>query len=161
LTISDEKTFKGQVSNGFEFLGIEINNGAIRPSRATRKRLLNKVQRVLQMSIEGFQEHEKTGQLSPRLSLIRTLTEASGIVQSWGKQYYFCNDKNLFAQLDHQLDTMIRHYLSVYANISKPSTQGQRRRLLGIPLLEGLAPKPFKWPVFPPHPFNLSAADEP
>jgi len=160
LTISDEKTFKGQVSRGFEFLGIEINNGAIRPSRVSRKRLLNRVQRVLQMSSTGFHEHEKSGELSPRLSLIRTLTEASGIVQGWGKQYYFCNDKNLFAQLDHQLDTMIRQYLSVYAKTSKPGTQGQRRRLLGIPLLEGLASKPFKWPEFPPHPFSLAESAE-
>jgi len=161
LTISDEKTFKGQVSNGFEFLGIEVNNGAIRPSRASRKRLLNKVQRTLQLSTAGFYEHEKSGQLSPRLSLIRTLTEASGIVQSWGKQYYFCNDKNLFNQLDHQLNTLIRQYLSVYAKISKPGTQGQRRRILGIPLLEDLASKPFKWPEFPGHPLRLSATAEP
>ncbi len=152
LEISGEKTLKGRVSNGFEFLGIEINNGVIRPSRASRKRLLNKVYKVLQSSIAGFYEHEKSGRLSPKLSLIRTLTEASGIVQGWGKQYYFCNDKNLLGQLDSKLDTMIRHYLGTYARVSQPSGQIQRRRLLGIPLLEELASKPFKWPEFMPQP---------
>ena len=84
--------------------------------------------------------------------VIRTLTEASGIVQGWGKQYYFCNDKNLLGQLDSKLDTMIRHYLGTYARVSQPSGQIQRRRLLGIPLLEELASKPFKWPEFMPQP---------
>ena len=149
LQTSGEKTFKGRVLNGFEFLGIEINNGVIRPSRASRKRLLNKVNKALQSSIAGFYEHEKSGRFSPQLSLIRTLTEVSGIVQGWGKQYYFCNfcnDKNLLGQLDSKLDFMLGHYLGTYARVSKPTGQMQRRQLLGIPLLEQLASKPFKWP---------------
>ena len=146
LTTSGEKTFKGQVANGFEFLGIEINNGAIRPSKESRKRLLGKIQKAIQLSVAGFYAHEKTGQLTPRLSLIRTLTEVSGIVQGWGKQYVFCNDMNLFGQLDSELDSRIRQYLGTYAKVSKPSCQTQRRRLLGIPLLEKLASKPFEWP---------------
>jgi len=154
LTISGDKTFKGQVSNGFEFLGIDINNGFVRPSKTSRKRLLNKVQRALQLSTTGFYQHAKSGQLSPQLSLIRTLMEASGIVQGWGKQYYFSNDKNLLGQLDCTLDKMIRHYLYTYAKLSKPADKAQRRRLLGIPLLEELASKPFKWPQFAPHPVS-------
>jgi hypothetical protein len=150
LRTSGEKTLKGYISNGLEFLGIEINNGAIRPSRDSRKRLVNKVQRAMQSSIAGFYEHEKSGQLPPRLSLIRTLTQASGIVQGWGKQYYFCNDKNLLGQLDSQLDSMIRQYLGIYANVSKPSGQTHRRRLLGVPLLEELASRPFRWPESTP-----------
>src|SRR6266853_3219313 len=146
LDVSGEKTFKGNASNGFEFLGIEINNGAIRPSRTSRKRLLNKVQNALQSSTAGFYEHTKSGRLSPRLSLIRTLTESSGIVLGWGKQYYFCNDKNVLAQLDSALDSMVRQYLGTYAKFSRLSGQLQRRQLLGIPLLEELASRPFKWP---------------
>src|SRR5258708_37394622 len=161
LQISGEKTLKGRVSNGFQFLGIEINNGVIRPSRASRKRLINKVQKVLQSSTAGFHEHEKSGRLPPELSLIRTLTEASGIVQGWGKQYSFCNDKNLLGQLDSKLDSMIRQYLGTYARASKPSDQTQRRQLLGIPLLEQLASKPFKWPKFAPHSTSPLASAEP
>jgi retron-type reverse transcriptase len=160
LRTSGEKTLKGYISNGLEFLGIEINNGAIRPSRDSRKRLINKVQKAMQSSIVGFYEHEKSGQLSPRLSLIRTLTQASGIVQGWGKQYYFCNDKNLLGQLDSQLDSMIRQYLGIYAKVSKPSGQTHRRRLLGIPLLEELASKPFKWPESTPQPGRMEAKSE-
>ncbi len=161
LQISGEKTFKGRVLNGFEFLGIEINNGVISPSRASRKRLLNKVNKALQSSIAGFYEHEKSGRLSPQLSLTRTLTEVSGIVQGWGKQYYFCNDKNLLRQLDSKLDSMFGHYLGTYAKVSKPTGQIQRRQLLGIPLLEQLASKPFKWPEVALHPASPFATPEP
>ena len=150
LTISEDKTFKGQVANGFEFLGIDVNNGLIRPSKTSRKRLLHKVQRALHLSTTGFYQFAKSGKLFPTLTLIRTLTELSGIIQGWGKQYYFSSDKNLLSQLDSALDSMIKQYLHTYAVISKPMTQSQRRRLLGIPLLEQLASRPMKWPQAKP-----------
>jgi RNA-directed DNA polymerase len=150
LTISGDKTFKGQVSHGFEFLGIDISNGLVRPSKASRKRLLNKVQRALHLSTTEFYQYAKSGQLPPQLSLIRTLSEVSGIVQGWGKQYYFTSDKNLLSQLDSALDSMIKQYLQTYAKLSKPMGQEQRRRLLGVPLLEQLASRPLKWPKIKP-----------
>ncbi|MGC2465977.1 MAG: reverse transcriptase domain-containing protein [Candidatus Acidiferrum sp.] len=156
LTVSGDKTFKGQVSHGFEFLGIDINNGLVRPSKTSRKRLLNKVQRALQLSTIGFYQHAKSGQMAPQLSLIRTLTDVSGIVQGWGKQYYFTSDKNLLSQLDSALDSMLKQYLQTYAKLSKPIGQAQRRRLLGVPLLEQLASRPLKWPKTKPPLTELS-----
>jgi len=147
LKISGEKTFKGQVAGGFEFLGVEINNGGIRPSQASRKRFLGKIEKALGSSVAGFHAFDKGDSFSPRQSLIRTLTDVSGIALGWGKQYFFCNDKNLFAQLDCKLDSMIREYLAIYAKFSRPQAQWRRRRLLGVPLLEELASKPFKYPV--------------
>jgi RNA-directed DNA polymerase len=147
LKVSGEKTFKGQVTGGFEFLGVEINNGGIRPSQASRKRFLGKIEKALGSSVAGFHAFDKGDSFAPRQSLIRTLTDVSGIALGWGKQYFFCNDKNLFAQLDCKLDSMIREYLAIYAKFSRPQAQWRRRRLLGIPLLEELASRPFKYPV--------------
>jgi retron-type reverse transcriptase len=147
LKTSGEKTFKGYVARGFEFLGVEINNGSIQPSKASRKRLLDKINKAVRSSIAGFYAYERDGRFSHRQSLIRTLTDVSGIALGWGKQYFFCNDKNLFVQLDCKLDSIVRAYLAIYAKFAKPDIQWKRRRLLGIPLLEELASKPFKWPV--------------
>jgi len=145
LRISSEKTVKGKVGNGFEFLGIELNNGIVRPSKESRKRFLTRAHKTLQLSVVGFRAAERARQLSPRLSLVRTFTEVSGIVQGWGKQYFFCNDRNLLSQLDHKLDSMIRGYLGAYSAVSKTADRELRRQLLGVPLLEKLPSRPFGW----------------
>jgi len=146
LEVSTEKTSKAYVADGFEFLGIEMGNGLIRPNRKSRNRLLASVSAAFNKSVFAFQSYRKAGTIFRSFTLIRTLSEVSGIVSGWGAHYSFCNDKNVFRQLDCEIDTLLRQYLGAYSAALKSVDQRGRRRLLGLHLLEELAHKCFDWP---------------
>jgi retron-type reverse transcriptase len=137
-----EKSFRGDTAQGFGFLGIELHNGAIRPNKESRKRVLDRISAVIE---DGIQAHRKSGKIDQRCSLIRILYEVSGIVAGWGHHYSFCNEKHIFYQLDCEVDQLLRRYLGSYADARQQSDSRSRRRLLGVPLLEELVSHPFVW----------------
>lgn len=141
-----EKTFNGYIKHPFGFLGIDFANGAVRPSKESRNHLLANISEVLQDSARAFRALGKVGTVIPSLCLIRTLNETRGVLQGWGNHYSFCNEKNLFHQLDIEIDKLVRAYLGAYASARKKADDRGRRRLLGVPLLEEFVVKPFKWP---------------
>ncbi len=141
----NEKTFRGDSKRGFVFLGVELENGAIRPSRESRKRLLDNLSSILDESACAFRLHRKTGAIDPSLTFGRTLVEARGIVQGWGSHYSFCNEKNILCQLDHAFSEMLRRYFRSFATEIKQTDLKGRRHILGVPLLEELASNPFSW----------------
>ena len=67
-------------------------------------------------------------------------------VNSWGRAYKFCNEKNAVSQLDDQIDVLLRDYLASYAAARRESSSSVRRRFLGIPSLVEVASEPFDWP---------------
>ena len=146
LKTAKDKTFRGLIQKGFEFLGIEIGNGRITPSKASRSKLLEKVRDALNITGQELRE-QATGQISDSsFTMIRTLLEVSGIVNGWGHHYSFCNEKHVFSQLDGKLDEMLREYFRKYSAARKLADSKGARRLLGVPLLEELASRPFDWP---------------
>lgn len=145
LEVSIEKTDRGDATRGFVFLGIEVGNGAIRPSKDSRKRLLSNISEILGDGASAMRTYRKTGKINPALSLIRTLNEVRGVVQGWGSHYSFCNEKNIFAQLDNALTSLLRGYLGRYSHEIERANEKGRRHLLGVPLLEELASHSFSW----------------
>jgi RNA-directed DNA polymerase len=146
MAVSPHKTFKGDITRGFVFLGIDIANGAIRPSRESRVRLLSKVSAAFTEGARALRSHRNTGKIDRQFSLIRTLHEVSGIVSGWGHHYSFCNEKAIFSQLDVELDGLLRAYLGAYSDAIKRADSKGKRRLIGIALLEDLVTHPFVWP---------------
>jgi retron-type reverse transcriptase len=158
MTLSPEKSSGGaiSISDGFEFLGIELNNGFIRPSPAAKEKLLTKVQGELDASIDAFRRM-KSGQPLPKAnSLISTLKRLDGIVQGWGKHYRFCNDEPGFAHLDDQIAEMMRKYLGAYSGIREDADEGRKRTLFGLEQLTLIERNPFAWPRVGAPPATLS-----
>jgi retron-type reverse transcriptase len=145
METSKDKTLKGLVSEGFEFLGIELSNGAIRPTKQSRNRLLSNLNEVVNESIVEFRAFRKSGKILRSLSVIRTLYEFSAIVYGWGRHYRFCNEKNAFRQIDANIDNLLRRYLGAYSAERRLVSPTSQRLLLGIPLLENLVSNPFDW----------------
>jgi len=146
LSTSQSKTFRGSIERGFQFLGIEIGNGRIIPTKESRNKLLAKVKERLDASLEELSSSKECKALDRAHTLIRTLTEVSGIVNGWGHHYSFCNEKNVVGQLDMRLDQLIHEYSRRYASVRKSSDWKKSRRMLGVPLLEELATSPLTWP---------------
>jgi RNA-directed DNA polymerase len=146
LSVSRDKTQRASIEEGFEFLGIDLSNGFIRPTKKARERVLTSIDLTLSGSRDAFRVHTKTGALSNALSLLESLHKVGGIMQGWGKHYRFCNDTKCFGQLDVRVSTLIRNYLAAYREERDKTDDAGRWRLLGIESLAQIDRDPFLWP---------------
>jgi hypothetical protein len=130
-----EKANFGSTDNGYEFLGCEILPGFIRPSKESRKRLLNRINIILQESIQYMSSPEIL--FSKNLSLVNTLSDISNVIMGWGNQYSFCNDREITQQMDNKINSILKNYFVAYneaKNLLKKEPSAIRR-LLGVHLL--------------------------
>lgn len=146
MSVSGDKTQKALVEDRFEFLGIDLSNGFIRPCRKAQKRFLDSIGSTLLKSQMAIREHKKTRELANNLSLLETLGKVRGVMQGWGKHYRFCNDKKCFEHLDQLVGILIRDYLAKYREAREKTDDAGRWRLLGIEALAQIKGAPFLWP---------------
>ena len=148
MTLSEEKSSKDavDVTSGFEFLGIELNNGFIRPSRKAQQKVLKSITDSFRDSQNAFFEFRNGNALPKPSSLLSTLKRADGIVQGWGKHYRFCNDGAVWDVIDARISELVRAYLGVYSQTVGRVASERRRSLLGIGLLSEIERRPFEWP---------------
>jgi retron-type reverse transcriptase len=146
MSVSEPKTQKSSVREGFEFLGIELANGFIRPTKDAQQSVLSSIESTLAESYDEFVKFPNSGALPIRLSLLRTLERVAGIMQGWGKHYRFCNDSKCFELLDEKISEHIRKYLSIYRESRKRTDANGYWRLLGIEALAQIEREPFMWP---------------
>ena len=107
------KTKRASVKEGFDFLGIDLSNGFIRPARKSRERMIASIKKATSESVRAFRDHKTVGDIDRSLSLLVTLNRMSGIMQGWGKHYRFCNDTECLRKLDEEISAIIREYLSI------------------------------------------------
>ena len=146
MSVSHDKTQRASVEAGFEFLGIELLNGFIRPCKRAQERLVESIELTLTESRKAFREHRKTGELASTLSLLDSLRKVGGVMQGWGKHYRFCNDTKCFEHLDQRVFALIKSYLAIYREERGKTDDAGRWRLLGIESLAQIEREPFVWP---------------
>jgi RNA-directed DNA polymerase len=146
MSVSGDKTHRAAIEEGFEFLGIDLSNGFIRPCRKAQERVLASIESTLMASREAFREHRKTAELPNALSLLESLEKVRGVMQGWGKHYRFCNDSKCFEHIDQRVLTLIRSYLATYREERDKTDDAGRWRLLGIEALAQIKREPFVWP---------------
>lgn len=130
----------------FEFLGIELSNGLLRPARKAQERLLANVRAELDKSAKAFDVYRRDGHLERDLSLVATLRRVDGMVHGWGKHYRFCNDEKCFARIDELVDDLLTSYFGRYASARERGPQQEQRKLLGVQRLSQIERRPFRWP---------------
>jgi RNA-directed DNA polymerase len=146
MSTSPDKTQRATIEEGFEFLGIDLSNGFIRPGKRAQERVLASIESTLTESREAFRAHRKTGELADTLSLLESLDKVRGVMQGWGKHYRFCNDGKCFEHLDQRVLVLIRNYLAIYREERDKTNDAGRWRLLGIEALAQIKREPFIWP---------------
>jgi Reverse transcriptase (RNA-dependent DNA polymerase) len=146
MSVSRDKTQKARTEDSFEFLGIELSNGFIRPCKKAQERMLASIRSTLEESRQAFRVHMKTRELAHSLSLLESLRRVSGVMQGWGKHYRFCNDTRCFEHLDRSVNTQIKEYLSIYREEREKTDDAGRWHLLGIEALSQITREPFVWP---------------
>lgn len=146
MSVSTGKTQRRHVEEGFEFLGVDLSNGFIRPCKTSQVRMLASIDSTLSESRKAFRAHAQTGQLERPQSLLEALRKVSGVMQGWGKHYWFCNDALCFERLDHEISLLVKRYLSIYREEREKTDEAGKWRLLGIEALSQIERQPFAWP---------------
>ena len=148
MTLSEEKSTTAplRTSDKFDWLGIEFNNGFIRPSSKAIANLELNVKKRFYESAKGMRE-TKPGELIPRKhSLVAALNRTDSIIRGWGKHYRFCNDNALFARIDAKMAGLVRAFIGEYGDIKRRRDPKDAASLLGIDELARQERKPLVWP---------------
>jgi len=152
MNLADGKTSNAPIAVGskFEFLGIELNNGLIRPSSTAKARFTRSLEAIFEKGITALVGC-RSGQAIPKSeSLLGIFRRVDGAIQGWGKHYRFCNDKQYFKNIDLQIDGLIRKYLGIYSAERQNSSPNVGRMMLGIERLADIEGRPFSWPTKAP-----------
>jgi RNA-directed DNA polymerase len=148
MELSPEKTSTGGVpiSTGFEFLGINICPGLIRPGNKAQTKFLASIQQAFDDGSKGMRGLENGHPIDRRRSLIGTLKRIDGMIDGWGKHYWFCNDQQSFVGIDNKINAKLRAFLGEYRDIRSRIDYGRYGALLGISELTTIARDPFSYP---------------
>lgn len=148
MVLSPEKSAKQafEVSKGFEFLGIEISPGFVRPAKKARTRFLSSIDAQLEASNSAITGLRHGHKLDPKLALIATLKRIDGMIDGWGKHYWFCNDRQLFRSIDNKVRAAIGAYLGSYSDTRTRLPEAKRHLPLGLTNLGEMDRSPFKYP---------------
>jgi hypothetical protein len=148
MQLSPEKSSTGarHIQEGFDFLGINISPGLIRPSIKAQRKLFNSVEKEFTESRKAFEKVRKGGLMTRARSLIATLKRVDGLIEGWGKHYWFCNDARVFEHLDTKITEAVRHFLGAYSDARNRLDPKHQKSLLGIFELVNLKRAPFEYP---------------
>ena len=134
---ASDKADMGEVRNGFEFLGCSIRPGMISPASKSRLRIIDSIKATLDQS-QTLMDHPHE-LMRADLSAIATLADVNNILQGWGNQYAFCNDREVLKMLDLAINGMIENYWRAvtrrYVKFTAEKDLKSSRHLLGVHLL--------------------------
>jgi RNA-directed DNA polymerase len=148
MNFGAEKTHREPTAttSSFEFLGIELSNGLIRPAAKAQIKFLKSLDANFEQSKKALIARRNGEHLKKERSVLATLRRADGMIQGWGKHYRFCNDISALENLDAKVTGMIRAYIGVYSATTASIDDKARRNALGVDLLSLIELKPLKWP---------------
>jgi RNA-directed DNA polymerase len=148
MSLSEEKSSREPISveNSFEFLGVELSNGFVRPAQKSRRKIIESIQRELDNSAKAMRDIASKGSLQKNNSLVGTLRRVDGMISGWGKHYKFCNDLNVFKNIDSETRGLIRAFLGQYRDVREQLGESSYSKLLGIEEIAALKFEPLAWP---------------
>ena len=129
------KADEGSAQKTFAFLGCEVSRGFLRPSTSNRRKLLDRVEQHLERSENRITRGAFSGKDAYSESTSTTLLRVSRMLRGWAEQYSYCRYPQIIAEMDSQIDEMIRRYLGLYADRKDRIGESERRRMLGVWLL--------------------------
>ena len=134
----------GSVTQGLTFLGIELQAGLIRPAKKARKKFGKKITSTLNNSLKAITSKE-TDDLA-RNNIRKTLDRLDGLVRGWGSHYYFCNEPNLFKQLDESINDQLQEYFKAFRRLSNKASDEEWQKIVGVSRLVDGKSEPLEWP---------------
>jgi retron-type reverse transcriptase len=148
MSLAQEKSSKRGVSieNGFEFLGISIVPGLIRPTAKKQEKFLASLDKIISESERAITGLRHGNEIDPKHSLISTLKRLDGSIGGWGKHYWFCNDVASFRAIDDKIRKKVKDYLGMYTSVRAELTPERQHLPLGMISIAHLVRQPFIYP---------------
>jgi len=152
MELSPEKSSKGALSirDGFDFLGINVCPGLIRPASKAQERFLSSLDQAFDSGRKAMIAVENGQDMERSRSLIATLKRVDGMIDGWGKHYWFCNDTQVMRNLDLKISEMVRGFLGAYRSVRGAVDASRHNQLLGLSELSSTSRDPFLYPSVPP-----------
>ncbi|RIK96862.1 MAG: hypothetical protein DCC71_22125 [Proteobacteria bacterium] len=123
--------------SGLEFLGCMVSYRSIRPTRKKRHELVETVKDIFRESYKAMAD--PLALRDREAAIAQTLLKVNNVVQGWGNQYAFCNDRGGMQDLDRKIDELVTSYLRGCARrrelLPADRAADDWRRLLGVHLL--------------------------
>jgi RNA-directed DNA polymerase len=148
MDLSPEKSSTGgtPIEDGFDFVGINICPGLIRPSAKAQAKFLNSVQTAFEDGAKAMRGLASGASMDRRRSLIGTLKRVDGMIDGWGKHYWFCNDAQAFETTDGKISAKLGAFLGEYRDIRGKLEKRAYAALLGMAELSAIEREPFVYP---------------
>ncbi|WP_298023979.1 reverse transcriptase/maturase family protein [uncultured Parasphingopyxis sp.] len=152
MEFSSEKSDKlpCPVEKKFEYLGIEFQNGRIRPSSKSRKSILRRTNEVAAKSLQALKSAKKATDFNIDYSIPRTQNKISGMARGWAHHYTFCNDLETVKNVDRNISTTFLNYSAKAVEIAQGKIANNQPDLasafLGYRGIVGMEFKPLHWP---------------
>jgi hypothetical protein len=148
----DQKADKGEIDDGFDFLGCFLAPGLIQPARAARQKIVSQVDAIL---ADGRRAIAKAPRASagriPKQRYAQTLVKLDLVVRGWGHAFSFCDGRQCFEEIDRQIDSKVAAFRRRVSEQLHGCSAADMRRILGLHLLADTAMTPLP-PVNGPKP---------
>lgn len=148
MELSKAKSSKGgqSIEIGFDFLGIHLSPGIIRPSDKARDKFLEKIDDAFRDGQRALIGRKNGQTVSKTDSLLGTLKRVDGTIDGWAKHYWFCNDGLMLRHLDEKVSEYVKGYLGAYKVARSEISPEHHGEMLGISQLKKISRNPFKYP---------------
>lgn len=129
---SSGKFGRGDAMKGFEFLGCQLSNGFIQPTKAKRDEIIDRVRARITESLRTIGQDTMSVQEIRDRSIVSTLHAASSAIRGWTNAYSFCNGVQRFEHVDTKVDSLVTDYLRRAETILRRQSSSRRRQSLGV-----------------------------
>lgn len=152
MELSPEKSSKDAmpIDVGFEFLGIEVSPGLIKPAGKARLKFLQNVTAELDKGKKALFGMKHGNAVPKANSVTQTLKRVDGIIDGWGKHYWFCNDAQTFRDLDLKIHKEVSSYLGAFGAVRSELPEGKRHLPMGFTALSERPERAFEYPSLNP-----------
>jgi hypothetical protein len=148
MHLSPEKSAKSGISirDGFDFLGINFCPGAIRPGQRAQAKFLGSIDLLFQSGRKALLAVQEGNTSERTQTLLGTLRKLDGKIDGWGKHYWFCNDDQIWRNVDDKIAERVRQFLGLYRDIREGTIPERQTGLLGLTELIRIEREPFSYP---------------
>ncbi len=155
MAFAEDKTSQTpiDVSQKFEYLGIEFKNGLLRPAPKSRTSIVRRVADVAGKSLQAIRSTQSSVEFKNDYSIPKTLSKISGMSRGWANHYRFCNDLETIRNVDRQIVSIYLEYSSKATTLADDKMKSGKPDLaaayLGYQGIQGIDFSPFSWPDMP------------
>ncbi|MBX7460548.1 reverse transcriptase domain-containing protein, partial [Qipengyuania huizhouensis] len=152
MSFASDKTSPApiEISQNFEYLGIDFCNGLLRPSQKSRSSIVRRATEVAAKSLQSIRSAQSLIDFKAEYSIPKTLYKISGMSRGWANHYRFCNDLETIRNVDRRISSVYLDYSSKATEMAQEKLTAGKADLaasfLGYTGLTSVQFSPFEWP---------------